>query len=159
MAPSASQTAPFNQAATHDVWWEGFTGDRAVRFLNGLQGNVTFDNHDTAASTQYLLAINGSAGAGSFSDFSISGASTTPTNRGLHLQSLGGGVIIGDPILTLDGADPNKARLTVSGVKGFNISGNLTVQMGQIFDNSRAGHHRPPFRINWDRHGDRQRGI
>ncbi len=134
--PTASQTARFNLAATYEVWWDPFTGDRAVGFLNVRQGNVIFDNRELTAFRQYLLMINGSGGAGSFSDFSISGAGTTLTNRGLHLQSLGGGEIITGATLTLDGSDPNGAKLTVNGGTGFDVSGILNVQAGGIFDNT-----------------------
>ncbi|MDB2526811.1 hypothetical protein N9X53_08990, partial [Mariniblastus sp.] len=135
--PTSTQTARFNQAATYDVWWDNVTSTQnpEVGFLQILQGDVTFDNRDEEASTQYLYTINGSGGTGAFSDFSISGSGTSLTNRGLHLHSLGGGEVLGGATLTLDGSDPNGAKLTVGGV-GFNIGGNLNIQSGGTFDNT-----------------------
>ncbi|MDB4396543.1 hypothetical protein N9003_01705, partial [bacterium] len=137
-APTATETARFNQAATYDVWWDNLTSTTTpeVGFLQVVQGDVTFDNRDTAAGTQYLYTINGSGGAIDFSDFSISGSGTSFTNRGLHLQSLGGGQILGGATLTLDGSDPNGAKLTVGDAIGFDVSGNLNIQSGATFENT-----------------------
>ncbi|MCP4195360.1 MAG: hypothetical protein GY768_32570, partial [Planctomycetaceae bacterium] len=103
-APTSTEKARFNQASTYEVWWDADTASTTpeVGYFEVLQGDVTFLNKDT--DTQYLYTINGSCGDGAFSDFSISGASTSSTISGLHFKSLGGGQIVNGGTLTLDGS-------------------------------------------------------
>jgi len=135
-APASTQTARFNSANTYQVWWDNITASTtpAVGFLQVNSGNVTFLNNGGFA--QHLFTINGSGGVGESSDFSISGASTLATIRGLHFQSLGGGRIVNGGTLTLDGSHAEGSRLTVAGSTGFDVSGNLNVQSGGIFENT-----------------------
>ena len=135
-APTGTQTARFNQAATYNVLWDNTTTTNtpSVGFLDIQQGDVTF--LDFNGNEQHLFTINGSGGNGSFSDFSVSGAETKLTSRGLHLRSQGGGQILNGATLTLDGSHQNGSKLTVNGTTGFDVSGNLNVQSGAIFENS-----------------------
>ena len=89
-APTGTQTARFNQAATYNVLWDNTTTTNtpSVGFLDIQQGDVTF--LDFNGNEQHLFTINGSGGNGSFSDFSVSGTTTKLTSRGLHLRSQGG---------------------------------------------------------------------
>ena len=136
-APTSTEKARFNQASTYEVWWDADTASTTpeVGYFEVLQGDVTFLNKDT--DTQYLYTINGSGGDGAFSDFSISGASTSATISGLHFKSLGGGQIVDGGTLTLDGSHAMGSQLTVAGYStGFDVSGTLNVNAGAIFDNT-----------------------
>ena len=130
--PGSGATARFNLAGTYDVWWDGFTPGNTpdVGFVQVLQGDVTFEN---VFGAQHLFTINGS---NSTEDFSVSGSNTSLTIRGLHLESLGGGEILNGATLTLDGSHPVGTKLTVGGSIGFDVSGNLNVQSGAIFENT-----------------------
>ena len=135
-APTAIQTARFNQETNYSVYWDEITTTNtpSVGFLDIQQGDVTFLNQN--GNVQHLFTINGSGGSGSFSDFSVSGAETKLTSRGLHLRSQGGGQILNGATLTLDGSHQYGSKLTVAGSIGFDVSGNLNVQSGAIFENS-----------------------
>ena len=135
-APGSNDKARFNHGESYEVRWNQTTASTTpdVGFLEILAGDVTFLNRDQTA--QLLFTINGSGGIGQFSDLSISGVGTSLTNRGLHLHSLGGGQVIDGATLTLDGSHAQGARLTVDGSVGFDVSGNLNVQSGAIFDNT-----------------------
>ncbi|HCK40794.1 MAG TPA: hypothetical protein DHW22_04085, partial [Planctomycetaceae bacterium] len=132
-APSDAEKARFNQAASYEVWWDATTASTTpeVGFFDVLQGDVNFLNKET--STQHLYSING---GGSFSDFTISGASTSATLSGLHFKSLGGGQIVNGATLILEGSHPMGSRLTAAGSAGFDVSGALNVNSGAVFDNT-----------------------
>ncbi len=134
--PGTTDSARFNQAAAYEVWWDATSVSAApgVGFMQLLSGDVTFLNQDL--SSQLQVAVNGSGGSGSFSDFAISGGGTTLTNRGMQLHSFGGGQITGGATLTLDGSHAQGARLSVDGSTGFDVSGNLNVQSGAVFGNT-----------------------
>ena len=132
VAPGSTDTANFNQAATNEVWWNSTTASTTpeVEYLTLLDGDTTFLNSD--GSAQHELTILGSGGAGNFPDLSISGTSTTLTNQGLHLHSLGGAQLINDATLTLDGSHAQGTQLSVDGTVGFQVDGNLNVEAGSL---------------------------
>ncbi len=128
--PTGTQTARFNSADTYQVWWDSITETPSVGFVQVNGGDVTFLN--VIDTTQYGLTINGSGGAGNFSDFSISGPSTSLTNSGLHLHSLGGAEIINGATLNLNGLHAQGAILTIDGTVGLKVDGNLNVEAGGV---------------------------
>ena len=133
--PGSSDTARFNSAGSYEVWWDDSIGTPAVGFLEINSGDVTFMN-TPSGTAQHGLTINGSGGAGSFSDYSISGISTSATIEGLHFSILGGGQILGGATLKLDGSHSQGSQLSVVGSTGFDISGNVYVQAGGIFEST-----------------------
>jgi T5SS/PEP-CTERM-associated repeat protein len=136
LAPDANETARFNLPDNYEVWWDSTTASTTpvIGFLNVPAGEVTFRNN--GRDEQYELTILGSGGNGSLSDFSISGSTTTLTNRGLHLHSLGGAQLLDGGTLTLDGSHAQGARLTVAGRTGFRVDGNLNVEAGGVVSNT-----------------------
>ncbi len=136
VAPGSTETARFDQAGSYEVWWDGDTVSTApeVEFLEVLDGEVTFLNN--GGTGQHELTILGSGGVGSFDDLSIAGSSTTLTNRGLHLRSLGGAQITDGGTVTLDGSHAEGAMLSVDGAVGFQIDGNLNVEAGSLMSNT-----------------------
>ncbi|QEG33473.1 hypothetical protein [Bythopirellula goksoeyrii] len=139
VAPAATDTAHFDQAATYEVWWNANTAAStpAIKVLDIDQGHITFLQNDSAnPSTQYELTING---LGSYSDFSVSGVGTTLTAAGLHLHSIGGAQILGGATLTLDGSHAAGSLLTIDGL-GFDVEGTLNVQSGAIINNASIGY-------------------
>jgi T5SS/PEP-CTERM-associated repeat protein len=139
VTPGAADTARFDLNNTYQVWWDVLTPTNApdVGMLQVADGNVTFRNLDLVV--QHGLTINGSGGAGLLSDFSISGATTTLTNLGLHLHSLGGAEIIGGAALTIDGTPVTGSMLTVDGTVGFAIDGTLSILSGGTVSNTFNG--------------------
>ena len=137
VAPGSGDTARFNQAATYPIWWDSVTPTVTpdVGRLQVLQGTVTFLNLD--AAPQHELFINGT-GRGTFSDFSVSGATTVLTIDGLHMHSLSGAQTIGGATLTLNGSHAAGSTLTVGGSIGFQVDGNLNVQAGGVVSNETA---------------------
>jgi T5SS/PEP-CTERM-associated repeat protein len=144
VAPDPNETARFDLPDNYEVWWDSTTVSTTpeVGFLDIAAGDVTFRNN--GRDEQYELTILGSGVNGSFSDFSISGSTTTLTNRGLHLHSLGGAQLLDGGTLTLDGSHAQGARLTVDEYTaiqryaGFQVDGNLNVEGGGVVSNSRG---------------------
>jgi T5SS/PEP-CTERM-associated repeat protein len=136
--PSSSGTARFGLTGNYAVWWDGFAVQEAPsvgKILVTNNGNVTFLNQD---NVQRQFTVNGSGGAGSFSDFRIhapQGATTTLTISGMHLRSLGGAEITRDLLfasstVNINGGHAAESRLTVSGSTGLRVNGALNVNSG-----------------------------
>ena len=136
VAPDPNEIARFNQAATYEVWWDNTTAltTPEVKFLDVPAGEVTFLNN--GGGVQHEFTILGSGGDGSLSDFSISGSSTTLTNRGLHLHSLGAAQITDGGTFILDGSHAQGAKLSVDGLDGIQVDGNLNVEAGGLVSNT-----------------------
>ena len=132
--PGSTEKARFGTDATYEVWADSPMG--TIGFLQVFGGDVTFLNQ--VSSTQHRLAITGSGGGGAYSDFSITGATTSLTIRGLHLTSFGGAEIINGASLTLDGSHSAGAMLTVVGAIGLDVSGTLDVHSGGVISNTTA---------------------
>ncbi len=137
-APGASGTARFQQPGTYQVWWDTITATDtpSVGFLQVHHGNATFLNTDT--SLQHQLTINGSGGAGSYSDLEIRGEGAL-TIRGLHLRSLGGAQLFTGGTLTLDGSHSAGTRMSVEGSTGFRVLGNgVNVLAGAVLNSTQT---------------------
>ena len=112
---SSAEPARFDLLTTSQAWWD-----------------VAFFNKD--ADAQYLYGFNSSGGAGAFSDFSTSIASTLVTINGLDGKSYQGGQNVTGVISILDG--DGFTKLVLAGTSSFAVLGNLSLRAGAIFENT-----------------------
>ena len=123
--PESTDIARFDGAGAYEVWWDAETELRSGS-VGGVQinrGDITFLNLVPEDSVQFQIR---SGAPSDFIDFSIAGSNTFLTNRGLNIRNFGGAQLVDGATLTLDGS-VMPTRMSVEGVSGFNISGNLNI--------------------------------